>query len=224
MDELARGPDLRSVHPLVQCKTLEWRRGGDIAFGHRTLGENALNAASTFPKLSSCPRRSLLPERAIESTAVGESEQSEFVSIKLDAVEWLIAGNANVDDLLRPGIAEWGLLKAEGGGLVVPSAAVIENGEGDLRRADSVEIRRALLPVDVEFVSSDDWSQQHQFAGSSTIGLLLLALLGLFLAAEQSLAYWASYHTRAVAPDDASSGNEIRRPTFGLNVKGGHAS
>ena len=202
---------------------------GAAASTSQTVDQPRLKSFSTrefFPEAKLMPPADAPPRAAIESIAESRDETAEMVSVRLDPIEWLIAGNANVADLLRPGISEWGLLKAEGGGTVVPAATVIEVGEGDLRKADPVEIRRSLLPVEVQFVSSDDWSQQYQFAGSSTIGMLLLAILALLLVAEQTLAYWASYHTPSamkVSPASSTSSDTNRRSSFGLSVKGGHS-
>jgi hypothetical protein len=203
-----------------------------------------LSLENYFPEMKLIAPVDSPPRIAIEVLAEaveadGESEESgEFVTVTLDPAERLIAGESDVDELLKPGIVEWGLLKADGGGIVLPSAAQLENGEGDLERADAAEIRRELLPLKVRFVSTADWSQENQLAGSSSIGLMLLAIAGLLLAAEQALAYWASYHTRAVASqDEAAGGSPLplgpRRgrseSTFGLNVAasnmgGRHAS
>jgi hypothetical protein len=76
---------------------------------------------------------------------------------------------------------------------------VIQIGEGELQRSTPAEIQQALLPVDVQFVSSSTWSEENQTAGSSTLTLLLLGLLGTVLAGEQLLAYWASYHVAPTA-------------------------
>jgi hypothetical protein len=48
--------------------------------------------------------------------------------------------------------------------------------------------------LEVKFVTSSVWSEENRTAGSSTLTLLLLGLLGALLAGEQLLAYWASYH------------------------------
>ena len=53
-----------------------------------------------------------------------------------------------------------------------------------------------LAPLDVKFVSSSVWSEENRTAGSSTLTLLLLGLLGIVLAGEQLLAYLASYHVK----------------------------
>ncbi|MEO1528579.1 MAG: BatA domain-containing protein, partial [Planctomycetota bacterium] len=88
-----------------------------------------------FPELKLLPPAEA-PRVAVEATAVEDADAPTVATLSLDPIEQLIAGNSNVDDLLRPGIVEWGFLKADGGALVLPSAAVIESGEGDLRRAE----------------------------------------------------------------------------------------
>ncbi|QDV44731.1 hypothetical protein Enr13x_46000 [Stieleria neptunia] len=182
-----------------------------------------LSTRSYFPEMKLVTPSQSPPRVVME--IIGTEAEPDTVRVSLDPVERLIAGESNVDELLRPGLFEWGLLKADGGGQVIPSASTIVGGEGDLERADAAEIRRALLPIDVQFVSSEDWRQQNQFAGSSTLGLMLLALLGLLLAAEQALAYWASYHTRApvstggtMAAEDRGGGSQ--RHEFGLAAGG----
>ena len=96
--------------------------------------------------------------------------------------------------MLRPGISEWVFTRSDGRGEVIPVASVIRVGEGDLSRADPAEIRQQLMPLEVQFVTSSVWSEENRTAGSSTLTLLLLGLLGTILAGEQMLAYWASYH------------------------------
>lgn len=149
---------------------------------------------------------------------VAESGDQDAATLTIDPVERLLESQANVDDLLQPGIFEWAMLKADGGSQVVPDVAVIDLGEGDLSRVDANEVRQALLPIEVDFLTSDDWGQQNSFAGGSSLGLMLLALLGLLLAAEQTLAYWASYHTRSTAgpPSLASPSRERGTTGFGL--------
>ena len=63
-----------------------------------------------------------------------------------------------------------------------------------LASTDPAAIAQQLLPLEVKFVTSSVWSEENRTAGSSTLTLVLLGLLGTILAAEQSLAYWASYH------------------------------
>ena len=117
-----------------------------------------------------------------------------YFLVGADPNELVIEGADNVSEILHPGISEWGLTRADGSGQVVPVASVIRVGEGDLSRADPAAIQQQLLPVEVKFVSSSVWSAENRTAGSSTLTLLLLGLLGVILAAEQALAYWASYH------------------------------
>jgi len=182
-----------------------------------------------FPEVKIVPPAKTTPRVAIEMIAPTESGGGEDGSneLSLDPVDWLITETLDVDELLRPGVFEWGLLKADGGGQVTPVASVIRVGEGDLERADPAEIQRALLPMEVEFVSSEDWGRQNSLAGSSTVAMVLLALLALMLAAEQILAYWASYHTSSAAESSLvfRRGGESPpgQPRFGLDTHGGHA-
>lgn len=181
-----------------------------------------LSTSQFFPELKLvAPAQS--PPRVVSDMVlpVDGATGEEWMTVELDPVERMVANDESAADLLRPGLFEWGLLKSEGGSIVVPTASTIVIGEGDLERADSAEVRQALLPVEVQFISSDDWSQQNEYAGSSSLGLMLLAILGLLLAAEQTLAYWASYHTRTDAV--AGGGREVpqHRARFGLST--GHS-
>ncbi len=121
--------------------------------------------------------------------------------------EMVIDGEDNVDEILRPGISEWMLTRSDGRGEVVPVASVIRAGEGDLARADAAEIQQKLLPLEVRFMSSSEWSEENQAAGSSALTLLLLGLLGTVLAGEQLLAYWAGYHMPSGAPSSRPGDN-----------------
>jgi hypothetical protein len=125
------------------------------------------------------------------------------IRININPTEMVIEGAADVDEILHPGISEWMLTRSDGSGQVIPVASVIRVGEGDLARADPASIGQQLLPLEIKFVTSSVWSEENRTAGSSTLTLLLLGLLGTILAAEQSLAYWASYH---VSPNRSSSG------------------
>ena len=187
--------------------------------------QKTLSTREYFPEIKLAMPGQSPPRVVMEITAEEAGDATaDVVQVSLNPVERLIASESNVDDLLRPGLFEWGLLRADGGSEVIPTATTIVGGEGDLQRADAAEIRRALLPIDVQFLSSDDWNQQNQFAGSSTLGLMLLALLGLLLAAEQALAYWASYHSRGEGSGGAGGsqtrahhpGSRSTRPVFGL--------
>ena len=122
--------------------------------------------------------------------------QGDSFKVFVDPQEMVINGNAGVETWLTPGVSEWALMRIDGSLQIEPIASVIAGGEGDLARADQAAISQSLLPTEVRFVTSDAWNNQHKVAGSSTLTLLLLALLGLILAAEQSLAYWASYHVK----------------------------
>ncbi len=140
----------------------------------------------------------VVAEPPAETTDADESISGEPIPVvNFQPQEMVIAGESNIDEILRPGISEWVLTQSDGRGEVIPTASVIRAGEGDLRRANTAEIQQSLMPLDVQFVSSTAWSNENRAAGSSTLTLVLLSLLALILAAEQALAYWASYH---VAP------------------------
>jgi hypothetical protein len=166
-----------------------------------------LSSDSYIPDASYVPASPEPPRVPIDVTATesaADPDANDFAvtpspEVRLDPLEMAIAGEANVDEILRPGIAEWVLTRNDGRGQVVPVASVIRVGEGDLRRAAAAEIQQGLLPLEVKFVSSSVWSQENRAAGSSTLTLLLLGLLGIVLAGEQALAYWASYHVAASA-------------------------
>ncbi|QDT03662.1 hypothetical protein K227x_20460 [Rubripirellula lacrimiformis] len=138
--------------------------------------------------------------------ALGDDPRLHFV---IAPNEMVIEGQGEVDEVLRPGISEWVFNRTDGRGEVLPVASVIQVGEGDLDRADKADITQQLLPTEVTFVSSSAWSEQNRTAGSSTLMLLLLGLLALFLAAEQALAYWASYHAKPTT----QSASHRHRPT-----------
>ena len=193
---------------------------GATAATSRQVTEPLTRSISTddyFPEVKLLPPTSP-PRVAMDVVAVNAENGSSLAKLQLDPLEQLISGSDEVDEFLRPGITELGMLKADGGGVVVPSVAVIQPGEGDLRRADSADIRTSLLPLEIEFVSSRDWTRQIQSTGSSSLGLILLALLALVLAAEQALAYFASYHTSTrVGDPESTAGNSA----FGLSAAGG---
>lgn len=136
-----------------------------------------------------------LTGHSIPPESAGDAAMLRF---SLDPTEAVIAGDEHLDEILRPGVSEWNLTRSDGRGQVVPVASVIQVGEGDLSRADPAAIQQQLLPLEVKFVSSSVWSEENRTAGSSTLTVLLLGLLGIVIAGEQLLAYWASYH---VSPD-----------------------
>lgn len=159
----------------------------------RTVATRGYAGQATFlPATSQPPRVPLeLPAERIEPAAVGDEP---VFRLKIDPTEMVISGDENVDDVLQPGISEWGLTRIDGSGEVIPEAAVIHVGEGDLARADPASIIQQLAPLDIKFVSSSVWSDENRAVGSSTLSMLILGLLGVVLAGEQLLAYWASYH------------------------------
>lgn len=146
-----------------------------------------------FPEIKLAPAANVPPRVPIEAVATEDAGEGR-IAIRFQPAERLLSGETDVDELLRPGVFEWELQRSDGAREVIPVASVIEIGEGDLKRADQAQIVQGLLPIEVQFLSSETYNEETRVAGSSTITLVLLALLGLILAAEQMLAYWASYH------------------------------
>lgn len=163
--------------------------------------EDYTDEAIYLPATNEPPRVPIdLVAEKVEPESAGDQPMYRF---SLDPNEMVIAGEANVSEILQPGISEWMLTRSDGRGEVIPVSSVIRVGEGDLSRADPASIQQQLLPLQVTFVTSSVWSEENRTAGSSTLTLLLLALLGTILAGEQMLAYWASYH---VSPNRAAPG------------------
>ncbi|MFK8115050.1 MAG: BatA domain-containing protein [Rubripirellula sp.] len=161
--------------------------------------DNYTGEVSYLPATGQPPRIPLVVEaEQLQPQVAGDRP---VFRVSMDPSEMVIAGEANVAEALRTGVSEWMLTRMDGRGQVVPVASVIRPGEGDLDRADPALIQQQLQPLEVKFVSSNAWSEENQAAGSSTLTMLLLGLLGTILAGEQMLAYWASYHpaARAVA-------------------------
>jgi hypothetical protein len=204
---------------LLQSNALLW--SGVAPSTHRFIDDEftrLLAIDSYAPQASYLPATGQPPRVPIDVVAErrdpGAAGDPPVFRIELDPNEMLIGGEENVDEILRPGISEWILTRADGSGEIIPVASVIRVGEGDLARADPASIQQQLLPLEVKFVSSGAWSEENRTAGSSTLTLLLLGLLGTVLAGEQMLAYWASYHvspgkklTAAGAVSPASGGH-----------------
>ncbi len=153
-----------------------------------------------------------------EKVNAESANDQPLLRLRIDPNEMVIAGEANVDEILQPGISEWMLTRSDGRGEVIPVSSVIRVGEGDLSRVDPASIQQQLLPLEVTFVTSSVWSEENRTAGSSTLTLLLLGLLGTILAGEQMLAYWASYH---VSPSRAALG-QLGGARAAASAGGGH--
>ncbi len=126
------------------------------------------------------------------------TEQGESLSLQLAPQEAAVSGDANLDLLTAPGISEFWLTELDGRPEVRAEAAVIETGEGDLSRVDQATLRRELQPIELSFLDAESLVAQSQGNSGGTTTLLLLATLGMLLAGEQALAYWASYHPPAM--------------------------
>ena len=169
--------------------------------------EDYAEAASYLPATDEPPRVAIdviadSTERPSGAPA-DAATATDAIQVGFDPSEMVIEGDDNVNEILRPGVSEWMLTRVDGSTTVVPVASVVRVGEGDLRRARQAEIAQKLMPLKVKFVSSSVWSEENRTAGSSTLAMVLLGLLGLFLAGEQLLAYLASYHVTNSGPHAA---------------------
>lgn len=184
---------------LLQTNALLWsgaapdtQRFVDSRLVKRLPVEQYTDQVTYLPANNEPPR---IPMELATKLVEPESSADEPVYvIDLSPDEMVIDGSESVAEILYPGISEWSLTRTDGSGQVLPLASVIRVGEGELERADPAAIQQQLLPLQITFMKSSAWSDDNQATGSSTVTLLLLALLGLILAAEQMLAYWASYH------------------------------
>jgi hypothetical protein len=151
----------------------------------------SLPEAAFLPELTFLPAVDEPPRVPIEWPAEGEGADR---AVKIDPKDQVLAGGADVDSLLQVGIAETVVTALDGQSKVLPTALTLAVGGGDLRRTPAEEIRRAVQPVDVRFVSAGELAQQYGGPSGSATMMALLGLLLLFLAIEQGLAYWGSYH------------------------------
>lgn len=189
---------------LLQSNALLWsgaappvRRFVDDPIEKRLPTESYTADAALLPASNQPPRIPI--DITAEQQDAPEQDARPYYQIDMDPTDMVIQGEAEVMEILRPGIAEWSLTRSDGRAEITPLASVIRVGEGDLARAEPAAIQQQLLPLEVKFISSSAWSTENRTAGSSTLSLLMLGLLGLILAAEQSLAYWASYHVKSTA-------------------------
>ncbi|TVP98488.1 MAG: hypothetical protein EA381_12260 [Planctomycetaceae bacterium] len=136
------------------------------------------------------------PRVPLPWAAVGEG-RDRFVAI--DPKDQVIAGGADVEGLMQVGIGEVVVTELDGQSRVIPTALTLAGGGSDLGRSEAEEIRRAVQPVDVRFVTAGELAQQYGGPSGSATMLVLLGLLLLFLAIEQVLGYLGSYHAPAEA-------------------------
>ena len=184
---------------MLQTNALLWsgaapdtQRFIDSSLVKRLPVEQYTDQVTYLPANNEPPRIPIeLATRLVEPESAAD-EPVYLVNISPD--EMVIDGDPSVTEMLHPGISEWALTRTDGSGQLLPVASVIRIGEGELERADAAAIQQQLLPLQITFMKSSVWSDENQATGSSTLTLLMLALLGLILAAEQLLAYWASYH------------------------------
>jgi len=173
-------------------------------------GTEVLQQATFLPP-SVVPPRVPFEMVGKELDAASSKGTGEYL-FELDPGEMLIRGDEHLDDVLLPGLAEWGFLAVDGSSRVVPQASVIQQGDGDLGRADHASIVQQLSPINVRFVERRSWNQDEMASGSSAMTLLLILMLIMFLCVEQGLAYWASYH---VSPTGKLAGPSRPRTVSG---------
>lgn len=143
-------------------------------------------AATYFPPIASPPRG------GIEVIATADQ-----TTPSVDPATVLIDAGASLPDFLAAGLGEWSYTAADGSGVVVPVASVIDPSDGNLERADSASIVQSLPGVNATMVTAAVWSEEVSRRAGSTLSLVLLGLLAAAFGIEQMLAYWASYHVRS---------------------------
>ncbi|MEM6979432.1 MAG: BatA domain-containing protein [Planctomycetota bacterium] len=146
---------------------------------------------SFLPSTTILPPTTEPPRLAIELEA--ERGQSE---IAITPASIMFSQQSGLTELLQPGVIEWQRTSTDGRVAVIPVASVLGGGESDLGKMAAGEVTRMLEPIKVEFVSAIDWADDQSLPGMSTFLLVLLGLLALMLAIEQTLAAWASYHPK----------------------------
>ncbi len=101
---------------------------------------------------------------------------------------------ATLADADRGGFYEAQLTKADDGVETRSLAVNVDAAEGDLRAMTAAELAARLEGVDYSFFSAADLKLDEQELAGHNLGDFLLCVVLLMLAAEQVLAYWASYH------------------------------
>ncbi len=172
-------------------------RLADDAYEKRIDASTNLRQATFLPPSIAVPRIPFQVEGE-ELKAERASDSDRFL-FRLDPSEMLIRGDEHVEDVLQPGLAEWGFMGTDGLFRVTPEASVVLPSDGELSRVDHGVVLQQLTPLNVQFIERRSWNQEAISAGSSSMALLLILILGVFLAIEQALAYWASYHVKSVA-------------------------
>ena len=179
-------------------------RGVESPYTKQLAATEVLQQASFLPPSLAPPRVPFDITGAEVSDA--EKDQAEQYLFEMSPSEMLIRGDEHLEEILRPGWAEWQFLATDGTSRIIPQASVIQVGDGDLLRADHGSILQQLAPLNVRFVQRRTWNQDEMVSGSSAMTLFLLVLLLLFLALEQGLAYWASYHASGKQVTSSLSG------------------
>lgn len=188
----------------------------EMPYSKRLLAADYLRGATFLAPVNVPPRVPFeISGVEVESASIGSgpSAAAESYDFALDPLAMLIRGDEHLDEILQPGLSEWSLIAADGTARVIPEASVIESTDGDLERADHASVIQQLSPLDVRFLQRRSWNQDDRESGNSAMTLFLLLLLLLFLAIEQGLAHWASYH---VSTSPAVSGARRENSRGGL--------
>ncbi|XZE51326.1 BatA domain-containing protein [Planctomycetaceae bacterium SH139] len=125
-------------------------------------------------------------------------DDDAILEITFDPLLATIEGRSNLDAMLQPGISEYWLTRLDGSPEVRLDAATVTASEGNLARADRGELRLAMQPLALTFNEAEDVIAAEEGGGGGLVPLILLSLLVLGLVCEQTLGYFASYHTPAV--------------------------
>jgi hypothetical protein len=128
----------------------------------------------------------------------GKAQGETLMSFELSPLTAAIDGNADLESLLHPGVSELWITRLDGTPEPRLSAANVVGSEGDLQEADPNKIRVALQPVPLTFTEASEFVANEEASGSSVMAMVLFGILGLLLASEQILAYFASYHPPVV--------------------------
>lgn len=172
----------------------------EMPYSKQMLAADYLRSATFLPPVIVPPRVpfeiSAIEESAADLGAAGgdPSGVAERYDFILDPAEMLIRGDEHLDEILEPGLSEWGFIAADGTARVIPEASVIDSADGDLERAEHAVVLQQLSPLNVQFLQRRSWNQDDQVSRNSSMTVMLLLMLLAFLAIEQGLAYWASYH------------------------------
>ena len=156
--------------------------------------------ATFYPPSNSPPRAGIEfvidPDSADQEIERTAGNVSAGATASIDPAKRFIENDPSFESLLSPGLGELVQIDADGSSSVRPIATVIVPTDSDLKRSDSAAVLQALQPIRATFVTSSAWSEENSRSASSTLSLVLLGILAAMLLIEQTLAAWASYHSR----------------------------